>query len=278
MDNEGYKKEINVKRHTMAHVLAAAIKELYGNVKFGIGPAIDTGFYYDFDMDVNLTPGDFAKIEQKMREIINAKLDMKKEVLSRQDALKIFKDEPYKLELINELPDDAEISVYHLGDKFDDLCKGPHVANTSELKGIAFKLDRVSGAYWRGSEKNKMMQRVYVYCYDTKEELDAQIKLVEEAEKRDHRKLGKELGLFFFSDYAPGMPFYMAKGMELKNELIKYWREMHKEAGYIEIETPMAMNRKLWEKSGHWDHYKNNMYTFKVEDEDFAIKPMNCPG
>ena len=278
MDEKGYEKEINVKRHTMAHVLAASIKELFGAVKFGIGPAIDTGFYYDFDMDVNLTPADFSKIEQKMREIINEKLDVKKQALSKDEAFEMFKDEPYKYELINELPEDAEISVYHLGDKFDDLCKGPHVQNTSELKGLAFKLDRVSGAYWRGSEKNKMMQRVYVYCFEKKEELEEHIKMIEESEKRDHRKLGRELGLFFFSDYAPGMPFYMPKGMELKNQLINYWREMHKEAGYIEIETPMAMSRKLWETSGHWDHYKNNMYTFKVEDEDFAIKPMNCPG
>ena len=196
MDSEGYKKEINVKRHTMAHVLAGAIKQLYGNVQFGIGPAIDTGFYYDFDMDKTISPEDFDKIEQKMHEIINQNLDMTKEVVSKEKALQLFADEKYKLELINDLPQGEEISIYHLGNVFDDLCRGPHVENTKMLRNVAFKIDRVSGAYWRGSEKNKMMQRVYVYCYDTKDELKAQLKLVEEAAQRDHRKLGKELGIF----------------------------------------------------------------------------------
>ena len=279
MNSEEYKKEINVKRHTMAHVLAAAILDLYGNVKFGIGPAIDTGFYYDFDMEHNLTPEDFEKIEQKMKEIVNLNLDMVKKVISKNEALELFKNEPYKVELINDLPEGEEISIYSLGDKFVDLCRGPHVENTSVLKGIAFKLDRVSGAYWRGSEKNKMLQRVYVYCYATKDELKERLRMVEEAAKRDHRKLGKELEIFSLSDYAPGMPFYLPNGMIIRNELIKMWREYHTEAGYLEIETPMAMSRKLWEVSGHWDHYKKNMYTFLADEgEDYAIKPMNCPG
>lgn len=265
-------------RHTMAHVLAGAVKSIFKDVKFGIGPAIDNGFYYDFDMDHVITEEDFEKIEQKMREIISQNLDMTKAVLTKEEALEKFKDQPYKVELINDLPQGSEISTYSLGDVFCDLCKGPHVENTKMLRSFAFKINRVSGAYWRGSEKNKMMQRVYVYGFLDKAELKEYLKMLEEAQKRDHRKLGKELGLFFISDYAPGMPFYMPKGVTLKNELIKYWREVHQRAGYLEIETPMAMNRRLWEVSGHWDHYKNNMYTFKVEEDDFAIKPMNCPG
>lgn len=279
MENEERKDLEYRSRHTMSHVLAAAVKSIFGDgVKFGIGPAIDNGFYYDFDMEHNLTPEDFDKIEQKMHEIISQNLDMTKKVISKDEALAMFKDQPYKVELINDLPQDSEISIYSLGDLFVDLCKGPHVENTKVLRSFAFKINRVSGAYWRGSEKNKMMQRIYVYGFLDKQELKDYIKMLEEAEKRDHRKLGKELGLFFLSDYAPGMPFYMPKGVIIKNELIKYWREVHQRAGYLEIETPMAMNRKLWEISGHWDHYQNNMYTFKVEDDDFAIKPMNCPG
>lgn len=269
----------NISRHSMSHVLAAAVKSLYGNdVKFGIGPAIDNGFYYDFDMQQNLTPEDFDAIEEKMKEIIAMNLDITKQVVSKPQALEMFKDQPYKIELINDLPEDSEISVYHLGDLFCDLCKGPHVENTKYLRGFAFKMNRISGAYWRGSEKNKMMQRVYVYGYQDKQELKQYLQMLEEALKRDHRKLGKELGLFFISDYAQGMPFYMPKGMIVKNELIKFWREQHTKAGYVEIETPMAMSRNLWEVSGHWEHYQKNMYSFKVEEEDFAIKPMNCPG
>lgn len=277
MDNEKLELQQKV-RHSMSHVLAAAVKELYGNdIKFGIGPAIDNGFYYDFDMERVLTPEDFDAIDSKMHEIINRNLDITKENISKAEAEKMFANQPYKLELIREL-EDAEISVYHLGDIFTDLCKGPHVENTKMLRGFAFKLNRVSGAYWRGSEKNKMMQRVYCYGYADKQELKDYLHLLEEAQKRDHRKLGKDLGLFFISDYAPGMPFYMPKGVIVRNELIKFWREMHTKAGYVEIETPMAMNRKLWEYSGHWDHYRQNMYTFHAEEEDFAIKPMNCPG
>ena len=278
MENEEKQQLQQKARHTMAHVLAGAVKSIFKDVKFGIGPAIENGFYYDFDMEHNLTPEDFDKIESKMREIISQNLDMTKKDISRQEALDMFKDQPYKVELINDLPSDSEISIYSLGDLFVDLCKGPHVENTKMLRNFAFKINRVSGAYWRGSEKNKMMQRIYVYGFLDKNELKDYLKMLEEAEKRDHRKLGKELGLFFISDYAPGMPFYMPKGVIVKNELIKYWREVHSRSGYLEIETPMAMNRKLWEISGHWDHYQNNMYTFKVEDDDFAIKPMNCPG
>jgi len=264
-------------RHSMSHILAKAIKELYPNVKLAIGPAIDNGFYYDFD-NVTITPEDFGKIEDKMREIINKNEDFVRLEVSKQEALELFKDEPYKTELINELPEGETISVYKTGEDFMDLCRGPHVENTKYLRGFSFKINRASGAYWRGSEKNKMLTRVYVYGFLNKDDLKAYVHQMEEALKRDHRKLGKELGLFFISDYAKGMPTYMPKGLILKNELIKYWREVHQKAGYVEIETPMAMNRELWETSGHWEHYQKNMYTFQCEDDTFAIKPMNCPG
>lgn len=264
-------------RHSMSHILAKAVKELYPNVKLAIGPAIDNGFYYDFD-NVTITPEDFGKIEDKMREIINKNEDFVRVEVSKQEALELFKNEPYKTELINELPEGETISVYKTGDDFMDLCRGPHVENTKYLRGFSFKINRVSGAYWKGSEKNKMLTRIYVYGFLDKNDLKEYIHRMEEALKRDHRKLGKELGLFFISDYSKGMPTYMPKGLTLKNELIKYWREVHQKAGYVEIETPMAMNRELWETSGHWDHYKNNMYTFQCEDDTFAIKPMNCPG
>ncbi len=274
------KQELELKmRHTMAHVLAGAIKQIYGDkVKFGIGPAIENGFYYDFDLDKSILPDDFTKIEEKMKEIISQNLDMTKKVISKKEALDMFKNQPYKVELINDLPENEEISIYELGDKFTDLCKGPHVENTKFLRNFAFKINRVSGAYWRGNEKNKMMQRVYVLGFADKQNLKDHLHMLEEAAKRDHRKLGKELGLYFISDYAKGMPFYEPNGMIIKNELISFWREKHQKAGYVEIETPIAMNRKLWEISGHWDHYKQNMYTFKVDEEEFAIKPMNCPG
>lgn len=270
--------QLQTARHTMSHVLAGAIKELYSNVKFGIGPAIENGFYYDLDLEKSITPDDFAKIENKMHEIIKQDLPMEKEVLTKEQALELFKEQPYKIELIKDFDKDEIISIYKLGDKFTDLCRGPHVENTRELRSYAFKISKVAGAYWKGDEKNKMMQRIYVDCFASKQELTEYEKMLEEAVKRDHRKLGKELGLFFISDYANGMPFYMPNGVTVRNELIKFWREVHKDAGYEEIETPMALSRKLWEYSGHWDHYQKNMYTFKVEDEDFAIKPMNCPG
>ena len=274
---EELNKKQEMYRHSMSHILAKAVKELYPNVKLAIGPAIDNGFYYDFD-NVTITPEDFGKIEDKMREIINKNEDFVRVEVSKQEALELFKDEPYKTELINELPEGETISVYKTGEDFMDLCRGPHVENTKYLRGFAFKINRASGAYWRGSEKNKMLTRVYVYGFLDKNDLKAYVQQMEEALKRDHRKLGKELGLFFISDYAKGMPTYMPKGLILKNELIKYWREVHQKAGYVEIETPMAMNRELWETSGHWEHYKNNMYTFQCEDDTFAIKPMNCPG
>lgn len=279
MDSEGYKKEINVKRHTMAHVLAGAIKQLFGNVKFGIGPAIDTGFYYDFDMEHSLSPEDFDKIEQKMHEIINQNLDMTKEVISKQQALSIFKDEPYKLELINDMPEGEEISIYHLGNVFDDLCRGPHVQNTKVLRSIAFKIDRVSGAYWRGSEKNKMMQRLYVYCYNTKDELKAQLKLVEEAKERDHRKLGKELGIFMFSDLVgKGLPMWLPNGFILRRTLSDYIMDKELALGYKHVMTPSLGSVDLYKTSGHWDHYKDDMFpSMKVDEEEYVLRPMNCP-
>jgi threonyl-tRNA synthetase len=279
MDSEGYKKEINVKRHTMAHVLAGAVKQLFGNVKFGIGPAIDTGFYYDFDMEHSLSPEDFDKIEQKMHEIINQNLDMTKEVISKQQALSIFKDEPYKLELINDMPEGEEISIYHLGNVFDDLCRGPHVQNTKVLRSIAFKIDRVSGAYWRGSEKNKMMQRLYVYCYNTKDELKAQLKLVEEAKERDHRKLGKELGIFMFSDLVgKGLPMWLPNGFILRRTLSDYIMDKELALGYKHVMTPSLGSVDLYKTSGHWDHYKDDMFpSMKVDEEEYVLRPMNCP-
>lgn len=264
-------------RHGMAHVLAKAVKELYPNIHLAIGPAIDNGFYYDFD-NVVFTPEMFPAIEAKMKEIIAREEDFKRIEVTKSQALEMFKDQPYKVELINDLNEGEVISVYYLGDDFYDLCRGPHVQNAKYLKSFAFQINKVAGAYWRGNEKNKMLQRIYVYGFLDKKDLKEYLHNLEEALKRDHRKLGKELGLFFISDYAKGMPTYMPKGLTIKNELIKYWREVHKRAGYEEIETPMAMNRELWETSGHWDHYKNNMYTFQVEDDTFAIKPMNCPG
>ena len=264
-------------RHGMAHVLAKAVMELYPNIHLAIGPAIDNGFYYDFD-NVVFTPEMFPAIEAKMKEIIAREEDFKRIEVTKSQALEMFKDQPYKLELINDLNEGEVISVYYLGDDFYDLCRGPHVQNAKYLKSFAFQINKVAGAYWRGNEKNKMLQRLYVYGFLDKKDLKEYLHNLEEALKRDHRKLGKELGLFFISDYAKGMPTYMPKGLTIKNELIKYWREVHKRAGYEEIETPMAMNRELWETSGHWDHYKNNMYTFQVEDDTFAIKPMNCPG
>lgn len=279
MDSEGYKKEINVKRHTMAHVLAGAIKQLYGNVQFGIGPAIDTGFYYDFDMDKTISPEDFDKIEQKMHEIINQNLDMTKEVVSKEKALQLFADEKYKLELINDLPQGEEISIYHLGNVFDDLCRGPHVENTKMLRNVAFKIDRVSGAYWRGSEKNKMMQRVYVYCYDTKDELKAQLKLVEEAAQRDHRKLGKELGIFMFSDLVGrGLPMWLPNGFILRRTLSDYIMNKELALGYKHVMTPSIGSVNLYKTSGHWDHYKDDMFpSMKLDDEEYVLRPMNCP-
>lgn len=264
-------------RHTASHVMAQAIQHLFPGVKFAIGPSIENGFYYDLDTEHRFTQEDFPAIEAEMAKIVKENLPITKEVLSRADALKLFKDagQDYKVELIEDLPEDAVISLYRQGD-FVDLCAGPHCASTGAVK--AFKLRTVAGAYWRGDEHNKMLQRIYGTAFEKKSELDEYLHMMEEAEKRDHRKLGKQLGLFMLSDYGPGFPFFLPKGMIVRNLLIDYWREVHRRYGYQEVMTPMIMNRQLWETSGHWDHYKENMYFTKIDGEDYAIKPMNCPG
>lgn len=265
-------------RHTASHVMAQAVKRLYPETKLAIGPSIADGFYYDVDPATPLTAEDLPKIEAEMKKIIKEALPLERFTLPRNEAIEFMKEkeEPYKVELIEDLPEDAEISFYRQGD-FTDLCAGPHMMNTKGV-GKAFKLMNLAGAYWRGSEKNKMLTRIYATAFATKEDLEAYITMMEEAKKRDHRKLGKELGLFMMHDAGPGFPFFLPKGMVLKNTLLDYWREIHKKAGYVEISTPIILNRKLWETSGHWDHYKNNMYTTVIDDEDYAIKPMNCPG
>ena len=265
-------------RHSLAHILAKALMSLYPNTKLTIGPAIDDGFYYDIDLDKNLTPEDFPVIEKKMKEIINKGEDFKRVVVSRDEALKLFKGNEYKEEIIRELPENEEVSLYYTGDDFFDLCRGPHVESSRNLQNYAFKIHAVNGAYWRGSEKNKMLQRVYAYAYPDKKQLQEHINMIEEAKKRDHRKLGKELKLFMMSPEGPGFPFYLPKGMIVRNLLIDYWRELHTEAGYKEIMTPIMLNRHLWETSGHWDHYKQNMFTSTIDEDTYAIKPMNCPG
>ena len=264
-------------RHTASHVLAQAVKHLYPNVKLAIGPAIENGFYYDFDVDTPFTPEDLEKLEKEMAKIQQENLPLERFELPREEAMRYMdeKGEPYKVELIRDLPEDAVISFYRQGE-FVDLCAGPHVASTGKVKNC--KLMSVAGAYWRGSEKNKMLQRIYGTAFEKKADLDAYLTMLEEAKKRDHRKLGKELGLFTIMDEGPGFPFFLPKGMVLKNTLIDYWREVHKRYGYVEISTPMILNRQLWETSGHWFHYKDNMYTTVIDDEDYAIKPMNCPG
>ncbi len=267
-------------RHTMSHVLAAAIKSLFGDdVKFGIGPAIDNGFYYDFDMEHSLTPEDFDKIDAKMHEIVNQNLDMVKEVISREQALEMFKDQTYKVELINDLPEDAEISIYKLGDLFTDLCKGPHVENTKMLRGFAFKINRVSGAYWRGSEKNKMMQRLYVFGFLDKADLKEHLHLLEEAEKRDHRKLGKDLGIFMFNDLVgKGLPMWLPNGFLLRRKLNDYIMDKELELGYQHVMTPSLATVDLYKTSGHWDHYHEDMFPVMERDEEaYVLRPMNCP-
>lgn len=264
-------------RHTASHVMAQAIKRIWPEAQLAIGPAIDKGFYYDIDMEHVLVPEDLEKIEKEMKKIVKENLPIEKQLISRDDALKLFADkhEHYKVELINDLPDDAVISTYKQGD-FIDLCAGPHVASTGKVK--AFKLQSIAGAYWRGDEKNKMLQRIYGTAFEKQDELDAYLALLEEAAKRDHRKLGKELGLFVLKEEGPGFPFFLPKGMALRNELENFWREVHHDFKYVEIRTPIILNRKLWETSGHWFHYRENMYTTQIDDEDYAIKPMNCPG
>lgn len=268
---------IEIIRHSTAHVMAQAVKRIYGNVKLAIGPTVKNGFYYDFDLDTPLTHGDIEKIEEEMNKIINEDLKFKRKNVSREEALKLMseKGEDYKVQLINDLDESENISLYEQGD-FTDLCRGPHIPSTKFIK--AFKLTSIAGAYWRGSEKNKMLQRIYGVAFASKKELDKYLNMIQEAKKRDHRKLGKELRLFEIMDEGPGFPFFLPKGVVLKNILIDYWRKLHNKAGYVEIETPIMLNKELWIRSGHWDHYKENMYTSMIDDKEFALKPMNCPG
>ena len=265
-------------RHTASHVMAQAIKRLYPSAKLAIGPSIADGFYYDIDFETPITADDLEKIEAEMKKIIKEALPLERFTLPREEALALMKEkeEPYKVELIEDLPEGEEISFYKQGE-FTDLCAGPHLMNTKEV-GKAYKLTSIAGAYWRGNEHNKMLTRIYATAFAKKEELEAYITMMEEAKKRDHRKLGKELGLFMMHEAGPGFPFFLPKGMVLKNTLLEYWREIHKKAGYVEISTPIILNRSLWETSGHWDHYKDNMYTTVIDEQDYAIKPMNCPG
>ena len=265
-------------RHSASHVLAQAIKRLYPATKLAIGPSIADGFYYDVDPETTFTAEDMEKIEAEMKKIVKEAFPIKRFTLTREEAIAFMKErqEPYKVELIEDLPEGEEISFYEQGE-FVDLCAGPHLMNTKDL-GKAYKLMNLAGAYWRGSEKNKMLTRFYGTAFGKKAELEAYITMMEEAKKRDHRKLGKELGLFMMHEAGPGFPFFLPKGMALKNTLLDYWREIHKKAGYVEIATPIILNRSLWETSGHWAHYKNNMYTTVIDEEDYAVKPMNCPG
>ena len=264
-------------RHTASHILAQAVKRLYPETKLAIGPSIKDGFYYDFDRETPFTDEDLAALEAEMKKIVKENLKLERFTLPRAEAIALMEKagEPYKVELINDLPEDEELSFFKQGD-YVDLCAGPHVTYTSAVK--AFKLTSVAGAYWRGNENNKMLTRIYGTAFASKADLEEYLTRMEEAKKRDHRKLGKELGLFAMRDEAPGMPFFLPNGMILRNTLINYWREVHSKWDYLEISTPQIMRRTLWETSGHWDHYKENMYTTVIDDEDFAIKPMNCPG
>ena len=265
--------------HTCSHIMAQAVKRLWPEVQLAIGPAIDEGWYYDFDAPFTFTPEHLAKIEAEMKKICKERLPIVRSEKPRAEAIAYMqeKNEPYKVELINDLPEDAVISFYTQGD-FTDLCAGPHLDHTGRVKHNGFKLLNSCGAYWRGDSNRKMLQRIYGIAFQSKEELETYLQRIEEAKKRDHRRLGKEMGLFMLTDYGPGFPFFLPKGMVLRNTLIDYWREVHKRYGYVEVSTPMILNRQLWEQSGHWDHYKNNMYTTVIDGEDYAIKPMNCPG
>lgn len=270
--------ELEVIRHSAAHIMAQAISRLYPNADFGYGPATEKGFFYDVDLgDTKLTDEDLANIEKEMRKIVKENLPIKPFILERKDAIKLMEERgaKYKVEHIGDLPEDAEISFFQQGD-YIDMCIGPHLCYTKALK--AFKITQQSGAYWKNDKNNKMLTRINGVAFRTQEELDDYLKLLEEAEKRDHRKIGKEMGLFMLCDEGPGFPFFLPKGMQLKNALIEYWREIHSRSNYVEVSTPLIMNRHLWETSGHWDHYKDNMYSTKIDDEDFCIKPMNCPG
>ena len=275
-ENEEYRKTY---WHTCSHVLAQAVKRLWPEVKLAIGPSIDEGWYYDLDAPFAFTPEHLEKIEAEMRKICKEKLKLERFELPREEALKFMEEkaEPYKVELINDLPADAHISFYKQGE-FTDLCAGPHLDSTGRIKGNALKLTACNAAYWRGDSNRETLQRIYGIAFPKKDELDAYLQRIEEAKKRDHRKLGRELGLFMLRDEGPGFPFFLPKGMTLKNTLLDYWRQVHKKYGYVEISTPIILNRQLWERSGHWDHYKQNMYTTVIDEEDYAIKPMNCPG
>ena len=275
---EGSELHLSTLRHSCSHVLAQAIKHLYPTAKLAIGPSIADGFYYDIDFAEPISESDLGAIETEMRKIVKANEKFEYFTLTREDAIRFMeeKEEPYKVELIKDLPEGELISFFKQGD-FTDLCAGPHLQSTREV-GKAFKLQTLAGAYWRGSEKNKMLTRIYGTAFASKEELEAYLTMMEEAKKRDHRKIGKEMGLFMFNEAGPGFPFFLPNGMVLKNTLIEYWRQIHHKNGYVEVSTPIILNRKLWETSGHWDHYKENMYTTVIDDEDYAVKPMNCPG
>ena len=275
-ENEEYRRTY---WHTCSHVLAQAVKRLHPEVKLAIGPSIENGFYYDLDAPFAFTPEDLAEIEGEMRKICKEKLKLERFELPREEALQYMEErqEPYKVELINDLPADAHISFYKQGE-FVDLCAGPHLDSTGRIKGNAIKLTACNAAYWRGDSNRQTLQRIYGVAFPKKEELDAYLERIEEAKRRDHRKLGKELGLFMMTEEGPGFPFFLPKGMVLKNTLLDYWRQCHKRYGYVEISTPIILNQELWHRSGHWDHYKNNMYTTVIDGEDYAVKPMNCPG
>ena len=265
--------------HTCSHVMAQAVKRLWPEVKLAIGPSIDEGWYYDMDAPFAFTPEHLEQIEAEMRKICKEKLKLERFELPRAEAIQFMEEkaEPFKVELIQDLPEDAHISFYKQGE-FTDLCAGPHLDSTGRIKGNALKLTACNAAYWRGDSNRETLQRIYGIAFPKKDELDAYLAKIEEAKKRDHRKLGRELGLFMLRDEGPGFPFFLPKGMTLKNTLLDYWRQVHKKYGYVEISTPIMLNRQLWERSGHWDHYKNNMYTTVIDDVDFAVKPMNCPG
>ena len=275
-ENPEYRKTYH---HTCSHVMAQAICRLYPGTKLAIGPAIEEGFYYDIDSEHTFSPDDFEAIEKEMRKICKEKLKLERFELPRAEAVALMEkaEQPYKVELINDLPEDAVISFYRQGE-FTDLCAGPHLDSTGRIKGNGIKITNVTGAYWRGDSKRKMLQRFYAVSFPSKDMLDEYLARIAEAKKRDHRKLGKELGLFTLMDEGPGFPVFLPKGMVLRNTLIDYWRQVHKRYGYVEISTPMILNRALWERSGHWEHYKQNMYTTVIDGEDYAIKPMNCPG
>ncbi len=264
-------------RHTTSHILAQAVKRIWPDAKLAIGPSIDNGFYYDFDMEHVLNDQDLLKIQKEMKKIIQANYPLERFELPREEAIKLMEEagEPYKVELIQDLPEDATISFYKQGD-FTDLCAGPHMERTGQIKAV--KLQSVAGAYWRGDSNRKMLQRIYGTCFPSQAELDEYLQKIEEAKRRDHRKIGKEMDLFALYDEGPGFPFFMPKGMIIRNELESFWKEEHRRRGYDEIRTPLILNEQLWRTSGHWDHYKDNMYFTKIDDEDYAIKPMNCPG